>query len=174
MTNPKPPWLALLANFGKPLFFWPGAWQTWFQSVRGPVWATESPFWEQWKCPNCVLIAIQLSQSVVSLFCFDRKKKKMTKIGMFFSDGRKNKMKPTNPNADTYVEKEGLNTYVSQFPANPFVEHPDLTHWGNTLVGHHTIALHSGKTLLLDTLIWHSCGTLLLDTLLRHSYLTLL
>ena len=41
---------------------------------------------------------------------------------------KKNKMKPTNPNADTYVEKEGLNTYVSQFPANPLVEHPDLTH----------------------------------------------
>ena len=39
-----------------------------------------------------------------------------------------NKMKPTNPNADTYVEKEGLNTYVAQFPANPLVEHPDLTH----------------------------------------------
>ena len=40
----------------------------------------------------------------------------------------KNKMKPTNPNADTYVEKQRLNTYLSQFPANPFVEHPDLTH----------------------------------------------
>ena len=40
----------------------------------------------------------------------------------------KKKMKPTNPNADTYVEKQRLNTYLSQFPANPFVEHPDLTH----------------------------------------------
>ena len=39
-----------------------------------------------------------------------------------------NKMKPTNPNADTYVEKQRLNTYLSQVPANPFVEHPDLTH----------------------------------------------
>ena len=37
-------------------------------------------------------------------------------------------MKPTNPNADTFVEKQRLNTYLSQFPANPFVEHPDLTH----------------------------------------------
>ena len=41
---------------------------------------------------------------------------------------KKNKMEPTNPNADTYVEKQRLNTYLSQFPANPFVEHPDLTH----------------------------------------------
>ena len=40
----------------------------------------------------------------------------------------KNKMKPTNPNADTYVEKHKFNTYLSQFPANPLVEHPDLTH----------------------------------------------
>ena len=39
--------------------------------------------------------------------------------------GKKNKMKPTNPNADTYVE---INTCLSQFPANPLVEHPHLTH----------------------------------------------
>ena len=38
------------------------------------------------------------------------------------------KMKPTNPNADTYAEKHRFNTYLSQFPANPLVEHPDLTH----------------------------------------------
>ena len=80
----------------------------------------------------------------------------------------KNKMKPTNPNADTYVEKHRFNTHLSQFPANPLVEHPDLTHWGDTLVGHPCL------TLLLDSLIWHSRGTLLLDTLVRHSSLTLL
>ena len=45
---------------------------------------------------------------------------------MFFSF--QNKMKPTNPNADTYVEKQRCNTYLSHFPANPLVEHPDLTH----------------------------------------------
>ena len=52
-----------------------------------------------------------------------------------------NKMKPTNPNADTYVEKQGFNTYLSQFPANPLVEHPDLTHWSDNLVGHPCLTL---------------------------------
>ena len=90
-------------------------------------------------------------------------------------------MKPTNPNADTYVEKQRFNTYLSQFPANPLEEHPDLTHWGDTLVGHpcltllrYTLVRHSCLTLWFDTLVRHSCGTLLLDTLLRHSYLRLL
>ena len=80
---------------------------------------------------------------------------------------KKNKMKPTNPNADTYVEKQRLNTYLSQFPANPFVEHPDLTHWGDTLVGHPCL------TLLRYTLVRHSCITLWFDTLAGHSCLTL-
>ena len=87
----------------------------------------------------------------------------------------KNKMKPTNPNADTYVEKRKFNTYLSQFPANPLVEHPDLTHWGDTLVGHPCLTLlryalvrHSCLTLWFDTLAWHSSKTLLLDTLVRH------
>ena len=82
----------------------------------------------------------------------------------------KNKMKPTNPNADTYVEKQ-------RFYSEPTCGTP----WLDTLRWHScrthlldTIALHSGKTVLLDTLIWHSCGTLLLDTLVRHSYLKLL
>ena len=78
-----------------------------------------------------------------------------------------NKMKPTNPNADTYVEKQRLNTYLSQFPANPFVEHPDLTHWGDTLVGHPCL------TLLRYALVRHSCITLWFDTLAGHSCLTL-
>ena len=76
----------------------------------------------------------------------------------------------------------------------PLVEHPDLTHWGDTLVGHPCLTLlrctlvrHSCLTLLLDTLVrhflldtltCHSCKTLLLNTLARHfllgtSYLTL-
>ena len=80
---------------------------------------------------------------------------------------KKNKMKPTNPNADTYVEKQRLNTYLSQFPANPFVEHPDLTHWGDTLVGHPCL------TLLRYALVRHSCMTLWFDTLAGHSCLTL-
>ena len=50
----------------------------------------------------------------------------VTKTG--WEKKKKNKMKPTNPNADTYVEKQRFNTYLSQFPANPLVEHPDLTH----------------------------------------------
>ena len=89
---------------------------------------------------------------------------------------RKNKMKPTNPNADTNVEKQRFNTYLSQFPANPLVEHPDLTHRGDTLVGHPCLTLlryalvrHSCLTLWFDTLVGHSCLTLFWD-----SYLTLL
>ena len=114
---------------------------------------------------------------------------------MLKNDRKKNKMKPTNPNADTYVEKQRFNTCLSQFPANPLVEHPDLTHWGDTLVGHpcltplrYTLVRHSCLTLLLDTLVrhflldtltCHSCKTLLLNTLVRHflldtSYLALL
>ena len=59
-------------------------------------------------------------------------------------------------------------TYFSHFPANPLVRHPELTHWGDTLVGHLCL------TLLRNALVRHSCLTLLLDTLVRHSYSTLL
>ena len=97
----------------------------------------------------------------------------MVICGLFFP--QKNKMKPTNPNADTYVEKQRCNTYLSQFPANPLVEHTDLTRWGDTLVGHPCLTLlryalvrHSCMTLWFDTLVWHSSETLLLDTLVRH------
>ena len=81
------------------------------------------------------------------------------------------------------------NTYLSHFPANPLVRHLDLTHRGDTLVGHPCLTLmrkalvrHSCKTLCLDTsylthlndtLTWHTWTTLLLDTLARHSYVTL-
>ena len=101
----------------------------------------------------------------------------------------KNKMKPTNPNADTYVDKQRQYLFVT-LPANSLVRHPEFTHWGDTLVGRPCLTLlrkspvrHSCLTLFLDTLIWHSCKTLLLDTLVghflldtlvRHSYLTLL
>ena len=77
----------------------------------------------------------------------------------------------------TRMLKNRNNTYLSHFPANPLVGHPDVTHWGDTLVGH-----PSYLTLLLDTLVRHSYWTLLLDTssgtlwldiLVRHSYLTL-
>ena len=33
------------------------------------------------------------------------------------------------------------NTYWSHIPANPLVGHPDLTHWGDTLVGHPCLTL---------------------------------
>ena len=113
-------------------------------------------------------------------------------LGNQQTNAKKNKMKPTNPNADTYVEKQRFNTCLSQFPANPLVEHPDLTHWGDTLVAHpcltllrYTLVRHSCLTLLLvrhfllDSLTCHSCKTLLLNTLVRHflldtSYLALL
>ena len=96
-----------------------------------------------------------------------------------------NKMKPTNPNADTYVDKQRQYLFVT-FPANSLVRHPDFTHWGGTLVGHPCLTLlrnvlvrHSCLTLLWDTLVRHFLlDTLvrhfLLDTLVRHSYLTFL
>ena len=68
---------------------------------------------------------------------------------------------------DTYVEKQSFNTYLSQFPANPLVEHFDLTHWGDTLVGRPCL------TPLRYTLVRHSCLTLWFDTLVGHSCLTL-
>ena len=77
-----------------------------------------------------------------------------------------NKMKPTNPNADTYVDKQRQYLFVT-FPTNSLVRHPEFTHWGDTLAWHYWA-----------TLAWHSCETLvrhfLLDTLVRHSYLTCL
>ena len=82
----------------------------------------------------------------------------------------KNKMKPTNRNADTYVEEQRY-TYLSQLPANPLVGQPDLTHWGDTVVGHLCLTLL--RKARQDTLAWHSCKTLVLDALVRHSYLTL-
>ena len=83
----------------------------------------------------------------------------------------KNKMKPTNPNADTYVDKQRQYLFVT-FPTNSFVRHPEFTHWGDTLVGHPCLTLLSNSclTLLWDTLVRH----FLLDTLVRHSYLTFL
>ena len=101
-----------------------------------------------------------------------------------------NKFKPTNPNADTYVEEQRQHFFVT-FSSEPTCETP----WVDTLRWHScktplldTIAQRSDKTLLLDTsspkllldtLIRHSYSTLLtwhfsLDTLVRHSYLTLL
>ena len=88
----------------------------------------------------------------------------------------KNKMKPTNPNADTYVDKQRQYLIVT-FPANSLVRHPEFTHWGDALVGHPCLTLlrnalvrQSCLTLLWDTLVRH----FLLDTLVRHSYLTFL
>ena len=91
---------------------------------------------------------------------------------------KKNKMKPTNPNADTYVDKQRQYLFVT-FPANSLVRHPEFTHWSNTLVGHPCLTLLRNAlvrdaclTLLWDTLVRH----FLLDTLVRqgHSYLTFL
>ena len=105
-----------------------------------------------------------------------------------------NKMKPTNPNADTFVEEQRQYIHhLSHFPTNPLVGHPELTHWGDTLVGHpcltllrnalvrhSTLAWHFYLTLLWDlwdTLAWHSCKTLSWHSfktlLLDISYLTL-
>ena len=94
----------------------------------------------------------------------------------------KQKMKPTNPNADTYVEERRQYIFVN-------IRHIfQRTHlwapWLDTLRWHscrtpllHTmcnaLVRHSCLTLLQDTLTWHSFSTLLLDALVRHSFLTL-
>ena len=54
---------------------------------------------------------------------------------------KKNKMKPTNPNADTYVDKQRQYLFVMCL-ANSFVKHPEFIHWGDT------IAWRSDLTLL--------------------------
>ena len=82
----------------------------------------------------------------------------------------------------TRMLKNRKNTYLSHFPTNPLVGHPDVTHWGDTLVGHpsyltlllDTLLRHSYLTLLTGHLVRHSYWTLLLDTPLGHSYLTFL
>ena len=96
--------------------------------------------------------------------------------GYIPSHSGRNKMKPTNPNADTYVEEQRQYLFLT-FSSEPTCETP----WVDTLRWHScktplldTIAQRSGKTLLLDTLIWHSCVTLLYDTLTWRSYLILL
>ena len=59
---------------------------------------------------------------------------KQMAIDVFPKDPKKkNKMKPTNPNADTYVDKQRQYLFVTS-PANSFVRHPEFTHWGDTLV----------------------------------------
>ena len=84
-------------------------------------------------------------------------------------DLKKNKMKPTNPNADTYVEEQRHYLFIT-YSSEPICGAP----WRDTL------KWHSCRTpFLLDTLVRHflldtSSGTLLLDPLLGHSYLTLL
>ena len=84
----------------------------------------------------------------------------------------KNKMKPTNPNADTYVEEQRQYLFIT-YSNEPTCGTP----WLDALRWHScrtplldTIAQRSGKTFLLDTLVGHSCVTILLG----HSYLTLL
>ena len=89
---------------------------------------------------------------------------------------KKNKMKPTNPNADTYVKEQKQYLFIT-CSSEPTCGTP----WRDTLRWHScrtpflldTLTWHSCKTLLLDTLAWHSSGTLLLDILVRLSYLTL-
>ena len=83
----------------------------------------------------------------------------------------KNKMKPTNPNADTNVEEQRQDLFVT-LSSEPTCGTP----WLDSLRWHScrtplldTNAQGSCKTLLLDTLAWHSCKKLLLDTLVRHS-----
>ena len=44
----------------------------------------------------------------------------------------KNKMKPTNPNADTYVDKQRQYLFVMCL-ANSLVKHPEFIHWGDTI-----------------------------------------
>ena len=44
-----------------------------------------------------------------------------------------NKMKPTNPNADTYVDKQRQYLLVMCL-ANSLVKHPEFIHWGDTIV----------------------------------------
>ena len=77
---------------------------------------------------------------------------------------KKDKRKPTNPNADMY-------------DPDIVVGHPDMTHWfDTTLVGHSCLFLlrNTLVTLVLGALNEYFCGKLLLDTLVRHAYLTLL
>ena len=41
-------------------------------------------------------------------------------------------MKPTNPNADTYVDKQRQYLFVMCL-ANSLVKHPEFIHWGDTI-----------------------------------------
>ena len=100
-----------------------------------------------------------------------------------FKKQKLNRMKPTNPNADTFVE--GERQYLSHVLPDIVVGHPDMTRWFDSLVGHscltllrNTLARHFYLTRLFDTLTWHSCRALLLDTfvdtLTWHAFLALL
>ena len=80
------------------------------------------------------------------------------------------RMKPTNPNADTYAEEQRQYFFVT-ISSEPTCGTP----WLDTLKWHCCrTPLLSYLTVLWDTLAWRSCKTLVLDTLVRHSYLTLL
>ena len=70
-----------------------------------------------------------------------------------------NPQNPTNPNADTSVNRQKQN--LSHFLRDTLVGHPYLTHWPGTT----TTTQHSCGTFWLDMLIRHPCRTLLLDTL---------
>ena len=48
------------------------------------------------------------------------------------NETHKNKMKPTNPNADTYVDKQRQYLFVMCL-ANSLVKHPEFIHWGDTI-----------------------------------------
>ena len=94
---------------------------------------------------------------------------------------RQNKMKPTNPNADTYVKRS--KQYLWHLVTFSTVHSYLTLTWHYTLVGH-TLTWHFSRTLWLDALywqfsgtlwldtpFWHFCKTLWLDTLVGHSYL---
>ena len=98
----------------------------------------------------------------------------------------KNQMKPTNPNADTYVEEQRQHLFIT-FSSEPTCGTPRRdtlrNALGNTLAWHSSLTLlldTSYLTLLQDTLTWlfgpdtlarHSCSTLI--HLRRHRSLTL-
>ena len=89
--------------------------------------------------------------------------------------GLKNKMEPTNPNANTFKKLH----YIC--PNDTLVGHSCGTLLWVTLMGHScgtlfwvTLLGNSCGTLLRDTLVGHSSGTFLWDTLVGHYCRTLL
>ena len=134
--------------------------------LAGPCRAMRISFWRH--LVGFLLRQLMEQQSQLKLFCLS-KKYDHRPIQFFFPDSYRKKARwsPRTRMLTRMLLLIHKNKNLSHFLPDTLVEHPYLTRWFDTLVG------HSCLTLVRNTFcrtLWHN--TLILDTLVAHSDLT--